>query len=150
MNTPIIAVIGGGSCTPEMAEKAREVGRRIANKKGILICGGMAGVMQAACQGAKEAGGLTIGILPGTSRSDANPYVDIPIVTGMADARNVIIIRSAHAAIAVDGEFGTLSEIAYCLQFGIPVISLKSWDIPGVIKVETVEEAVKKAKELLI
>ncbi len=140
----IIAVIGGGHCSEEIHELAREVGREIARAGAMLICGGMFGVMEAACRGAKEIGGTTIGILPGKNKTEANAFVDIPIVTGLNDARNVIIARSADGVIAVDGEYGTLSEIAFSLKFGKPVIGLKlSFDIPHVIQAATAAEAVE-------
>jgi uncharacterized protein (TIGR00725 family) len=146
LKSPVIAVIGGGTCTPEIADIACDVGREIARRKGVLICGGLTGVMHAACQGAAGQGGLTIGVLPGKSAGDANPYVQIPIVTGMSDARNIIIIRSAHAAIAVDGGFGTLSEIAFALKFKTPVVGIGTWNVdPAVQVVESAELAVQKA-----
>lgn len=123
----IIAVIGGGQCTAEEARMAEEVGRELARSGAILICGGQSGVMEAACRGARGMGGHTIGVLPGNSPAEANPYVEIPIVTGMGEARNVVIIKSCHAAIAIDGEFGTLSEIAHALDLGIPVVGLNTW-----------------------
>lgn len=139
----IIAVIGGGHCSDEIYERAREVGREIARAGAMLICGGMFGVMEAACRGAKEAGGTTMGILPGKNKAEANAFVDIPIVTGLRDARNVIIARSADGVIAVDGEYGTLSEIAFSLKFGKPVVGLKfSFNIPQVIQAATAAEAV--------
>ncbi len=150
-----IAVIGGALCDPKTAALAEEVGREIAKRGAILICGGLGGVMEAACRGAKSQGGLTIGILPGTNPADANPYVDIPIVTGMGEARNVIVIRSAQAVVAVDGEYGTLSEIAFALKFGIPVVGLKTWElfregkkVEDIVEVETPEEAIEKAISL--
>ena len=149
MDTPIIAVLGGARCSEEIAQLAERVGAEIARRGGILICGGLFGVMEAACRGAKKHGGTTIGVLPGVDRNDANPYVDIPIVTGLADARNVIIVRTAHAAIAVDGEYGTLSEIAFCLKLGTPVVGLKTWELAApVVKAQDPEEAVSKAFEL--
>jgi uncharacterized protein (TIGR00725 family) len=139
----IIAVIGGGHCSEEIYELAREVGREISRAGAMLICGGMFGVMEAVCRGAKEAGGTTIGILPGKNKTEANAFVDIPIVTGLSDARNVIIARSADGVIAVDGEYGTLSEIAFSLKFGKPVVGLKlSFNIPHVIQAATAAEAV--------
>jgi uncharacterized protein (TIGR00725 family) len=150
-----IAVIGGAFCDPKTAALAEEVGREIARRGAILICGGLGGVMEAACRGAKSEGGLTIGILPGTDPNDANPYVDIPIVTGMGEARNVIVVRSAQAIIAIDGEYGTLSEIAFALKFGIPVIGLRTWElfrererVEDIVEVETPKEAVEKAVSL--
>lgn len=139
----IIAVIGGGHCSDEIYELAREVGREIARAGAMLICGGMFGVMEAACRGAKEAGGTTIGVLPGKNTTEANTFIDIPVVTGLSDARNVIIARSADGVIAVDGEYGTLSEIAFSLKFGKPVVGLKlSFNIPRVIQATTAAEAV--------
>ena len=108
---------------------AEAVGRALAEAGAILICGGRGGVMAAACRGAKSAGGLTIGVLPGDSAAEANPYVDIPIVTGIGEARNIIIVRTAHAVIAVGGEFGTLSEIAFALKLGRPVVGLGTWEL---------------------
>ena len=125
----IIAVIGGSNCPSEIYALAEEVGRDVAQRGHMVVCGGLSGVMEAACKGAKSAGGLTIGLLPGGNVRDANPYVDIPIATGMGYARNVIITRTAAVAIAVDGEYGTLSEIAHALGFGIPVVGLKTWTL---------------------
>jgi len=140
----IIAVIGGGHCSTEIYELAREVGEEIAKAGAILICGGLFGVMEAACRGAKEAGGTTIGILPGKIKNEANAFVDIPIVTGFNEARNVIIVRSADAVIAIDGEYGTLAEIALALKFGKPVVGLKvAFAIPRVAQVTTAGEAIK-------
>ena len=137
-----------------MATMAEEVGRGLAEQGVALICGGLGGVMEAACRGARSAGGLTIGILPGDNRHAANSYVDIPIVTGMGYARNVIIARSAQAIIAVDGSYGTLSEIAHALQSGVPVIGLGTWSLSlhgqqdnSVIPAQSSGEAVKKAVE---
>ncbi len=150
-----IAVIGGAFCDTQTAILAEEVGREIARRGAILICGGLGGVMEAACRGAKSEGGLTVGILPGTDPSDANPYVDIPIVTGMGEARNVIVVRSAQAVVAIDGEYGTLSEIAFALKFGIPVVGLRTWElfrekkkVEEIIEAETPREAVEKAISL--
>ncbi len=149
----IIAVIGGqADPTEETLRLATRVGQLIAKKGAHLICGGLEGVMQAACQGAKEAGGTTIGVLPSTSKHDANQYVDIPIVTGMGMARNVIIVRTADAIIAIDGRYGTLSEIAHALEQGKKIISLKSWPMSNLgipqdlfVEVPSPEEAVELA-----
>ena len=108
---------------------AEAVGRELARQGVVLVCGGRGGVMEAACRGAKAAGGITVGILPGPHRSEANPYVDIPIVTGLGEARNAIVVKSAQAVIAIDGEFGTLSEIALALRNRIPVIGLRTWSL---------------------
>lgn len=144
----IIAVIGGGECSESDYAAAESVGRLIARRGGIVICGGLSGVMEAACKGAFEAGGLTIGILPSGEISDANPYVKIPVATGMGIGRNIIIIRTAQAVIAVDGKYGTLSEIAYTLHLNKPVFGLSSWnEVPGVAAAASPEEAVEKAFE---
>ncbi|MBE9507981.1 MAG: TIGR00725 family protein [Chloroflexi bacterium] len=153
--TLIIAVIGGSAPTPEETAAAEAVGRALAEAGAVLICGGCGGVMEAACRGAKSAGGLTIGILPGTDRSEANPYVDIPIVTGIRCARNVIIARTAQAAIAVGGSYGTLSEIAFALSSDTPVVGLGTWEVQRqghplapIVRAATPEEAVARALEL--
>ena len=124
-----IAVIGGSDCTPEEARLAEEVGRELARKDAILVCGGLGGVMEAACKGASAGGGLTIGILPGGSRQTANPYVQIPVVTNLGEARNVIVVKSAEAVIAIGGGYGTLSEIGHALRNGIPVVGLNTWSL---------------------
>jgi len=123
----LIAVIGARRCNAATYALAEQVGYELARRGAIVVCGGLGGVMQAACQGAQRAGGFTIGILPGKNPRDANPYVDIPIVTGLGEARNSIVVRTARAVIAVGGEYGTLSEIAFALKFGIPVIGLETW-----------------------
>ncbi len=143
---PVIGIIGGGSCTPEIADLATAVGREVAARGAVVLCGGLGGVMEAACRGAKEEGGLTIGVLPGESRDDANAFVDIALATGLRDARNVIIARSCDAVIAIDGQYGTLSEIAFCLKFDVPVVGLSTWRVdPRVLAVETAAEAVERA-----
>ncbi|HTY45233.1 MAG TPA: TIGR00725 family protein [Patescibacteria group bacterium] len=147
MSKKVVAVIGGRKCTQDVEQLAHDLGKKLVKVVDILVCGGLGGVMVAVCQGFKAAGGLTIGILPSYDKKDANPYVDIAIPTGMGLARNVLVVKSAEVVVALPGEAGTLSEIAYCLQFGIPVISLNSWDIPGVIKVGTLEEAVKEVQK---
>lgn len=142
-NRPHIGIIGAGKCDAELELLAEEVGTRIGQKEAVLICGGMGGVMTAACRGAKSAGGLTIGILPGDSRTQANPYIDIAIATGMGEARNLTIIRTADVLIAIGGSYGTLSEIGFALKMGKRVIGLKTWDIPGIVPAESVEQALK-------
>jgi len=137
----IIAVIGGRECDRQVYEKAYTVGKAIAERGAVLVCGGKTGVMEAACRGAAEAGGLTIGILPGYDDREANKWVKIAIPTGVGIARNSIIACACHAAIAIDGSYGTLSEIAYCKQMDRPVVSLGSWKIEGVPQVESAEEA---------
>jgi len=124
-----ITVIGASDSSAEETTLAEEVGRELARRGVTLICGGLEGVMEAACRGANSLGGVTIGILPGNSRKDANAYVQIPIVTGMGYSRNVIVAKSGQAVIAIGGSYGTLSEIAYALQSGTPVIGLGTWSL---------------------
>jgi uncharacterized protein (TIGR00725 family) len=126
----IIAVIGAGAPPAGALALAEEVGRELARRGAAVVCGAGGGVMEAVCRGAKEAGGTTIGILPGNDPSAANGHVDIPIVTGMGYARNVIVVKTGRAVIAVDGAYGTLSEIGHALGDGIPVIGLKTWQLP--------------------
>ncbi len=146
----IISVIGAGTCNNEIYSIAEEIGKLIAQKGAILVTGGLGGVMEAASKGAIEAGGTTVGILPGFSKEDANKYVSIPITTGLSHARNIIIARSADAVIAVSGEYGTLSEIAVALKLGKPVIGIKTWEhIDGLIEADSSQEAVNKAFELI-
>jgi uncharacterized protein (TIGR00725 family) len=149
MPKQIVSVIGGRSCNAEVEQIAHKLGKKLSKVVDTLCCGGLSGVMLAICKGFKAGKGTTIGIIPGYDKGDANKFVDIAIPTGMGLARNVLVVKSADVVIALPGEAGTLSEIAYCLQFGIPVISLKSWDIPGVMKANTVEEAIAKTKALL-
>ncbi len=142
----IIGVIGGKQCTAEDYVHAVTVGRLIAEHGAVLVCGGRDGVMEAVCKGTREAGGIAVGILPGDDIREANPYVNVPIATGFGIGRNIVIIRTAQAVIAIDGSYGTLSEIAYALQLGKPVFALHSWnEIPGVQVVSSPEEAVHKA-----
>lgn len=150
-----IAVIGGSRCSPEEAELAEAVGREIAKNEAILVCGGMGGIMEAVCRGASSEGGITIGILPGENSRLANPYVQIPIVTGIGYARNVIVVKSAHAVIAIGGNYGTLSEISHALQSNIPVIGLNTWLLSregqvdsSIIPAQSPAEAVAKALNL--
>jgi uncharacterized protein (TIGR00725 family) len=124
-----IGVIGGSACSSKIAELARTMGRYIAENGWILVCGGMGGVMEAACRGAVEAGGVTCGILPGESRAEANPYLSYSLVSGLGHARNLIVIRSSHAVVAIDGSYGTLSEISFANICGKPIIGLKSWHV---------------------
>ena len=151
-----IGVIGGSEVSSQIAELAEEVGREIARQGAVLVCGGLGGVMEAACRGASSEGGLTIGILPGDTRQTANPYVKIPIVTGIGYARNVAVVKSAQAVIAVDGSYGTLTEIGHALQSGIPVIGLNTWSLSidgrtdnNIINAKNAKEAVDKAMTLI-
>lgn len=122
-----IALCGPGEATPEEAAAAEQIGRLIAECGCILICGGLGGAMEAACRGAKESGGITIGVLPGYDAAAANRWVDVPICTGMGQARNVVVVATADAVIAAGGGFGTLSEIALALRLGRPVVLLGGW-----------------------
>ncbi len=142
-----IAVIGGHICSPEIAKIAEQVGQEIARMGATLICGGLSGVMQAACKGAKSAGGRTIGILPGHDKKEANPYVDIPIVTGLGYMRNNLVVKNADMVIAIDGKEGTLSEIAFALQMKKPILGVNTWDIPGIIKVKDAQQAIDWIRE---
>jgi uncharacterized protein (TIGR00725 family) len=151
-----IAVIGSASCSDDVAAMAGEVGREIARRGAMLVCGGRGGVMEAACQGAKEEGGTTIGILPGTERSEANPYVDVPIITGLGEARNAIVVRTADAVVAISGGFGTLSEIGLALKMGRRVVGLGTWElcqdgqpVGAVVRAETPAGAVELALALI-
>lgn len=153
----VIAVIGAGEPSAGEAALAEETGREIALHGAVLVCGGLGGVMEAACRGAAEAGGITVGILPGDSPASANPFVQIPVVTGMRHARNVAVVKSAGAVIAVGGSYGTLSEIAHALQNDIPVIGLDTWHISrnntedeSIIRIGSPREAVEKAIGLAI
>jgi uncharacterized protein (TIGR00725 family) len=146
-----IGVIGAGSCTPEEAQAAYRIGREIALRGAVLVCGGLGGVMEAACMGALSADGVTVGLLPTSRKEDANPYVDIAVVTDMGHARNAIIARSSDVLIAVGGEYGTLSEIALGLKMGKKVVSLKGgWNIKGVLVADGPEHAVDTAFNLLL
>jgi len=149
MRKKIVGVIGGRKCSKEVEQIAINLGKKLAKVVEILVCGGLSGTMKAICAGFKAENGLTIGFIPSYDKNDANEFVDIVIPTGLGLARNVLVVKTADVIVALPGEAGTLSEIAYCLQFGIPVISLKSWDIPGVIKAENMEDAIKKVKEFL-
>jgi len=150
-----IAVIGGGQCSKEEAKLAEEVGRELAKRDVVLVCGGLGGVMEAACKGASSEGGMTIGILPGNDSQVANPYVQIPIVTGLGYARNMAVVKSAQAVIAIGGSYGTLSEISHALQSSIPVVGLNTWSLSrnnqqdsSIISAQNPTEAVDKALSL--
>jgi uncharacterized protein (TIGR00725 family) len=149
-----IAVVGAGRANGAESALAEEVGRRIAQAGAVVVCGGLGGVMEAACRGAASAGGTTIGILPGSDRAEANQHVEVAIATGMGEARNVIVVATADAVLAVGGEFGTLSEIAIALKAGKAVIGLHSWElarggtpVDGVVPAAGAEEAVALALE---
>jgi uncharacterized protein (TIGR00725 family) len=151
----IIAIIGDSSCSPGEAQLAESVGELLAQQGATVVCGGLGGVMEAVCRGVKSKGGLTVGILPGQDPSTANPWVDIPVVTGLGEARNVAVVKSAQAVIAIGGRYGTLSEIAYALKSSIPVIGLNTWSLSrngledaSIIRARSAIEAVDKAISL--
>jgi uncharacterized protein (TIGR00725 family) len=141
-----VAVVGSGEATGELYELAREVGRLVASRDGIVVCGGLSGVMEAAARGATEAGGVAIGVLPDEDRGRANPYLSYSVATGTGQARNLAVVCSGDVVVAVGGEYGTLSEIGLALKIGRPVVALESWNLGGhVVVVASPEEAVEKA-----
>jgi uncharacterized protein (TIGR00725 family) len=148
----IVGVCGAGHCDTALAALAEAVGRQLATAGVALVCGGLGGVMAAACRGARAAGGITIGILPGADTADANPHVLVPIATALGEARNALIVRTADVVIAIGGEYGTLSEIALARKIGRVVIGLQTWDLgrdaagePHIVAVATAEDAVAEA-----
>ena len=156
IDAPHVAVVGGGAADTDTCAIAEAVGRALAGRGAVVVCGGLGGVMEAACRGAKHGGGLTVGILPGTDRRDANAYVDVAVPTGMGEARNALVVRAADVVIAVGGEFGTLSEIAFALRTGVGVVGLATWELrrPGlvddpVVRARTPEDAVDAALALV-
>jgi uncharacterized protein (TIGR00725 family) len=150
MTRPYIAICGAGVASTQVEVLAEETGRLVAEAGAVLLCGGLGGVMEGACRGAKSAGGTTVGILPGLSRADANEFVDIAIPTGIGEMRNFLIVRAADVVIAISGEFGTLSEIALALKIGTPVVGLDTWDLDRseIARAARPQEAVAKAVEL--
>lgn len=150
----LISVIGASQPQAELIAIAEEVGQELAKRGATVVCGGLGGVMEAVCRGAKAAGGRTVGILPGNDPKEANQWVDIPICTGMGYGRNIMVVKSGQAVIAIGGAFGTLSEIGHALGEGIPVIGLKTWTISqngrknrSIIVAKDPHEAVEKAME---
>jgi uncharacterized protein (TIGR00725 family) len=140
---PYIAVVGPGQADQPQLAAAEAVGRELAEAGAVVVCGGLGGVMEAACRGAKDAGGTTVGILPGSDRAAANPFVDVAIPTGLGEARNALVVRAADALIAVGGGYGTLSEIALALKAGKPVVGVGTWDIDGVVAAPDARDAVE-------
>ncbi len=129
MTGPYVAVCGPSVATEQEAAWAEEVGRRLAEAGAVVVCGGLGGVMDAVARGAAAAGGMVIGLLPGETRSGASPHLTVAIPTGLGEARNALIARSADAVIAIGGEWGTLSEIALARKMGKPVVGLATWDL---------------------
>ena len=147
---PYVAVVGSGEAAGELYDAAREVGRLVAERGGVLVCGGLGGVMEAAARGATERGGVAIGVLPDEDRGRANPYLSYSVATGAGQARNLAVVCSVDVVIAVGGEYGTLSEIGLALKVGRPVVGLKSWELPGhVVVASSPAEAAERAFEAL-
>lgn len=144
----LIGVAGTGRDDPELTDLAERAGRAVAEAGAALVCGGMGGVMEAACRGARAGGGLTVGLLPGTDRSEANAHVAVAIPTGLGEARNVLVARAGSALIAIGRGYGTLSEVAFALKDATPVVGLHSWDIEGVHAADDPEQAVELALRL--
>ena len=144
-----IAVIGGDQAEGDAARRAFEVGRELAARGHVLVCGGRGGVMREACRGAKEAGGLTIGILPGADIGDVNEFVDVPLPTGLGFARNALVAGAGEAVIAIDGSYGTLSEIAFALIAGRPVVGIRTWELSDGAGAEPPIERVEDAAAAL-
>ncbi len=150
-----VAVVGAGAGSEDLDRRAEEVGSGLARAGAVVVCGGLGGVMAAACRGARSEGGATIGILPGAERSEANQWVQVAIPTGMGEMRNVLVVRASDAVIAVGGEYGTLSEIAVALKLGRPVVGLGTWRLTrgdgavdlGIRLVDDAGEAVAAALE---
>jgi uncharacterized protein (TIGR00725 family) len=145
-----LAVVGAGSASPEICEVAEAVGKEAALRGWIVLTGGLGGVMEAAAKGARDAGGMTLGILPGGDRNQANPYIHVAVATDMHHGRNAIIAHTADALIAVDGEYGTLSEVAFGLKLGKPVVGLMTqWKVSGLLTARNPKEAVDLVAELI-
>ncbi len=148
---PVIAVVGAGKCSKKLRDMACEVGKYVAEKGGVIVCGGMGGIMEGVARGAREAGGLTIGILPTDLKDDANEFIDIVIPTGFGEARNIMVVRAADAVVAFPGKFGTLSEMAFALHAKKPVISVNAWRLSEEIHhAESPEEAAELAMKLAV
>ncbi len=144
----VVGVVGSASPSAEGYRLARRVGRLLAQAGAVVLCGGLGGVMEAACRGAGEAGGVSVGLLPGESRAEANPYLTIPLPTALSHTRNAVIARAAQVLIAVEGALGTVSEMALGLKMGKRVVGLRvEHELPGLIPAETAEEAVRLALE---
>lgn len=148
---PAVAVVGAGDADDRLRGVAERVGALLAASGVVVVCGGLGGVMEAVCRGARQHGGRTVGILPGTDRTTANPFVEVVVPTGMGEGRNVLVVRAGQAVIAVGGGFGTLSEIALACKIGVPVFGLDTWPLPehGVVRVDTPEAAVAGALETI-
>jgi len=144
-----VAVIGGHASSKKMYSMAQETGRLIAREGWVLICGGGPGIMEAACRGAKEAGGLTVGILPSFDGKEANDFLDVRLTTGLGYARNILVVRAADAIIAIAGEYGTLSEIAFAFNDPKPIVGIHTWKVRGLKQVNSAKEAFSYIKAVL-
>jgi uncharacterized protein (TIGR00725 family) len=142
---PYVAVVGPGDASREQIEAGERIGRGLAQRSAVLVCGGLGGVMAAACRGAVSGGGMTVGILPGRDRADANAWVRVAIATGLGELRNGLVVRAADVVIAIGGAYGTLSEVALALKSGVPVVGLDTWAIDGIERAESAEDAVDRA-----
>ncbi|HEY1511435.1 MAG TPA: TIGR00725 family protein [Solirubrobacteraceae bacterium] len=145
---PYVAVVGPGDASAAQIDAAERVGRELARAGAVVVCGGLGGVMAAACRGAAGAGGTTVAILPGNERGAANEWAQIVIPTGMGEMRNALVVRAAEAVIAIGGAYGTLSEVALALKTGVPVVGLQTWPIEGIVVASSAEEAVSRALSL--
>ena len=145
---PYVAVIGPSEATVEEAARAETLGRLLAERGAVVVCGGLGGVMEAVARGASGGGGLVLGILPGGHREDANEHVTVALTTGMGEMRNALVVRAADAVIAVGGAYGTLSEIAFALRTGVPVVGIGTWELDDVIDAPDEHAAVDLALEL--
>jgi uncharacterized protein (TIGR00725 family) len=146
---PYVAVVGPGDATPEESDAAEQVGAGLARAGAVVVCGGLGGVMAAACRGADKAGGLTVAILPGADRAAANEWARVVIPTGMGEMRNALVVRAADVVISVGGGYGTLSEVALALKTGVPVVGIKPWPIAGIVQVGSADDAVSTALALV-
>lgn len=146
--TPYVAVVGPGAASRDEADAAEQVGRGLAEAGAVVVCGGLGGVMAAACRGAAAADGLTIAILPGADRRTANEWARVVIPTGMGEMRNALVVRAADVVIAVGGAYGTLSEVALALKTGVPVVGVHTWEIDGIEAVASPQDAVARALDL--
>jgi uncharacterized protein (TIGR00725 family) len=136
----MVSVIGGHECDEKTAKLAEDIGALVAESGAVLVCGGLAGIMEAACRGAKKSNGLTVGIIPGEDKEAANEHVDIVIATGMGYSRNTLVAGTADMVVALPGKYGTLSEIGFALNAKIPVYGFGTWDIKGVEPLESIED----------
>ncbi len=153
--TAYVAVVGAGTSDEDLQRVAEAVGRGLGERGAVMLCGGLSGVMEAVCRGCRAAGGTSIGILPGDARSDANDFVDVAIATGMGEMRNALIVRAADVVVALGGEYGTLSEVAFALKTGRPVVGYDTWELrksggadDGIVRVGSADDAVAAALRL--